>query len=385
MVGGVLVDVRNRLVQARHHLDADDGCQVLLKPVLLGGVGQLGTRHGLQNCAAFSADTHFHTLVGVDLANQRQELRRDTARHQQAFGGIAWAVFVRFGVVGHGDGHGDVAGVIHIHMAVAVQVLDDRHLGIAADALDQALAPARNDHVHILRHGDELADHGAVGGLHQLHRIGRQAAFRERLLHQFGQRLVGLNRLRATAQYAGIAALDGQAGGLDRRVGPALENHAKHADRHAHLADADAAGLLLHARDFADHIGHGGELFTSLGTGFQHLWRQLEPVHHGCGKSGGDSALQVTGVVHLQGLGVVTQQGGQTTQRLVLDGGRGRRHYTGGGLGLAAQGLGGIRKSGRVHPRIFAEAGRPGLAQSRGGATAPRIATMAASRCQGRP
>ena len=37
-------------------------------------------------------------------------------------------------------------------MAVAVEVLDHRHLGLAADALDQALAAARDDHVHVLGH-----------------------------------------------------------------------------------------------------------------------------------------------------------------------------------------------------------------------------------------
>jgi hypothetical protein len=96
-------------------------------------------------------------------------------------------------------------------VAVAVQVLDDRHLGVAADALDQALAAARDDHVHVLRHGDQLAHGLAVGGLHQLHRVRGQAGLDQRLLHQPRQRLVGLDGLRAAAQDAGVAALDGQA------------------------------------------------------------------------------------------------------------------------------------------------------------------------------
>jgi hypothetical protein len=83
-----------------------------------------------------------------------------------------------FGVVGHRHGHGDVAGFVHIGVAVAVQVFDDRHFGLAADPLDQAFAAARDDDIHKLRHGDQLAHHGAVGGLHQLHRVGRQACLR---------------------------------------------------------------------------------------------------------------------------------------------------------------------------------------------------------------
>jgi glutamate-5-semialdehyde dehydrogenase len=50
-------------------------------------------------------------------------------------------------------------------VAIAVQVLDDRHFRITADALDQALAAARNDHIDILRHGDELTDRAVVGEL----------------------------------------------------------------------------------------------------------------------------------------------------------------------------------------------------------------------------
>ena len=95
-----------------------------------------------------------------------------------------------------------------------------------------------------------------------------------------GQRLVRFDRLRAAAQDAGVAALDRQAGGLDGHVGPALEDHAEHADRHAHLADADAAGLLLHADDLADDVGHGGQLLAALGHGLDDLGRELEAVHH---------------------------------------------------------------------------------------------------------
>jgi hypothetical protein len=140
---------------------------------------------------------------------------------QQAFAGVAGAVLLRLGVVGHLDRHGQVAGVVHIGVAVAVQVLDDGHLGIAADALDQALAAARDDHVHILRHGNQLAHGLAVGGLHQLHRIGGRPASASACCTS-AQRLVGLDGLGAAAQDAGVAALDGQAGGLDGDVGPAL-------------------------------------------------------------------------------------------------------------------------------------------------------------------
>ena len=156
-------------------------------------------------------------------------------------------------------------------MAVAIEVLDDGHFGIAADALNQAFATTGNDDVDISRHGNQMAHGFAVCGLHQLHRIGRQARFLQGLLYQQGQRFVGLNGFRATAQNASVAAFDRQAGGFDGDVGPAFENHAEHANGHAHLTHPNAAGLLLHANDFANHIGHGGQLLTSFCTSGQDL------------------------------------------------------------------------------------------------------------------
>uniref|UniRef100_UPI001ED9B73F glutamate-5-semialdehyde dehydrogenase n=1 Tax=Pseudomonas aeruginosa TaxID=287 RepID=UPI001ED9B73F len=67
-----------------------------------------------------------------------------------------------------------VGGDIDVDVADAVQVLDHRHLGLAADALDQALAAARDDHVDVFGHADQRADRRAVGGFHHLHGGGRQ-------------------------------------------------------------------------------------------------------------------------------------------------------------------------------------------------------------------
>jgi hypothetical protein len=273
-----------------------------------------------QNGFGLGAATHLHAFGGIDGANLGQELGRHALGHQQALAGVAGAVLLGFGVVGHPNGHVDVARIVHIGVAIAVQVLDDRHLGFGTDALDQALAPARNDHVHKLGHGDQLAHGGAVGGLHQLHRIHRQAALGQGLLHQLGQSLVRFNRLGAAAQDAGIAALDRQAGRFDGHIGAALENHAEHTDRHTHLPHTDAAGLLLHAQNFADHIGHGRQLLAPLGAGLQHFGAEFEAIDHGLGQALGLGAGQILGVVLLQGFGVFAQQSRQSAQGLVFDG-----------------------------------------------------------------
>jgi hypothetical protein len=93
---------------------------------------------------------------------------------------------------------------------------------------------------------------------------------------------------------------------------------------------------------FADHIGHRGQLLAALGAGLQHLRRELEPVHHRLGQTGGDGTLQVAGVVDLQGLHVGAQQGGQLSQGGVLHC-RGRLGHQGrSSLGLQADGLQGF-------------------------------------------
>ena len=168
-----------------------------------------------------------------------------------------------FGVVHHLQGHGQIAGVVHIHMAVAVQVFDDRHLGLTADALNQRFAPARDDEVYKFRHGNELAHQSAVGAGHQLHGVRWQAAFSQGLPHQFGQRFVRGYGLGAATQDAGVTTFDGQAGRLNGDVGSALINHAKHTDGHAHLTHLYPAGLLAHAGDAANDVGHSRQLFAA--------------------------------------------------------------------------------------------------------------------------
>jgi hypothetical protein len=121
---------------------------------------------------------------------------------------------------------------------------------------------------------------------------GRPAS-RQRLGHQQRQRLVRLDGFRAAAQDGRVAALDREARGLDGHVGAALVDHAEHADRHAHLAHADAAGLLLHADDLADHVGHAGKLLAAQGHGFDDLGRELEAVDHRRRQAGGGGAFQI--------------------------------------------------------------------------------------------
>ena len=151
---------------------------------------------------------HLHALGREDRrrssAGTRRATPRATSRPSLALQGLYFCVLALSAILHR---HVEVGRVVDVDVAVAVQVLDDRHLGLAADALDQALAAARDDHVDVLRHGDQLAHGLAVGGLHQLHRLGRQAGLGQRLLHQPRQRLVRFDRFRAAAQDAALPLL----------------------------------------------------------------------------------------------------------------------------------------------------------------------------------
>jgi hypothetical protein len=71
--------------------------------------------------------------------------------NQQGFTGVANAVAMALGVDDNPFAHGEVGALVDIDVAVAGEMLDDRHLRISGDAADQALSPARNCDVDVLR------------------------------------------------------------------------------------------------------------------------------------------------------------------------------------------------------------------------------------------
>jgi hypothetical protein len=194
-----------------------------------------------------------------------------------------------------------------VHVAVAVEVLDHRHLRLAADPLDQALAAARNDDVDRFRRGDQVTDRRPVGRLDQLHRVGRQAGLLQRGLDQLPERDVRVDRFRAAAQDAGVAALDRERRRLDRHVGAALVDHAEHAERHPHAADRDAARPLAQLGDLADRVRHRGDLVAAGGGGLDDARCQLQAVGQRRGEAGRVGACQVARICGLQGRAAFAQ------------------------------------------------------------------------------
>ena len=100
-----------------------------------------------------------------------------------------------FGVDRHLQRLFRIGMAIDVDMADAIKVFDNRHPGIAADALDQTLAAPWHNHINVVRHGDQLSDRSAVRCLDHLHRILGQSRFREPHGKTAGNGLVGMNGL----------------------------------------------------------------------------------------------------------------------------------------------------------------------------------------------
>ena len=99
----------------------------------------------------------------------------DVFVNEQTFLGVAQGDAVDFGGDGDFDGHVGVGGFVDVDVADALVMFDDRNGGLLDDAFDQPFAAARNDEVDEPLGGGQSANGGAVGGLHNLHGIGRDA------------------------------------------------------------------------------------------------------------------------------------------------------------------------------------------------------------------
>ncbi len=220
----------------------------------------------------------------------------------------------------------DVGLAVDVDVADAIEVLDHRDRGFRHQARDQALAATRHDDVHVLRHGDQGADSGAVGGVDHLHAVVRQTSASQAFLDQPGQGAVAMNGFRTAAQDGGVATLDAQAGRVHRHVRTRFVNDADHAQRHAHLADLDAGRAVFEAGDFADGIRQRDDLAQAFNHGGDGLLGQRQAVQHGRRQAVGGSRFHVHLVGGAQQLGVAHDCVGDQRQCAVARGTVGAGH-----------------------------------------------------------
>ena len=164
-------------------------------------------------------------------------------------------------------------------MAHAVQVLNHRNARFAHQPLDQTLAAARHDHIHVFLHGDEFAHGSAIRRFNHLNHRLRQTSRCETFAHTGGNRLIGMQRFRAAAQNRRVAGFQAQPGGICRHVRARFINDAHHAQRHAHLPDLDARWAIFQPADFTDRIGQFGDLHQAVRHCRNGFGREDQPIN----------------------------------------------------------------------------------------------------------
>ena len=97
--------------------------------------------------------------------------------------------------------------LVNIDMTVAIQVFDNWYSGIGANALNQAFAAAGHNHIHMLRHGNQLTYRSAVSGINNLHHILRQTHRLQAAADTGCNRLIRGNSLTAATQNSRITRL----------------------------------------------------------------------------------------------------------------------------------------------------------------------------------
>src|SRR5262245_44009121 len=105
--------------------------------------------------------------------------------HNERLGRVANSHSLALAVKYDFAGHVEVGGGVDVYVAIASEMLDNRHLGLFGDATNKTLTATRDREVDVLRHLEELADGGAIRGANQLDGINRQTDFLRSLGEQF--------------------------------------------------------------------------------------------------------------------------------------------------------------------------------------------------------
>ena len=111
---------------------------------------------------------------------------------------------------------------VHVNVAVAIEVLEDRHGRLGHHAADQALAAAGDGEVDLVGELQQVPDGRAVGRGDQLDRVGRQAPGLQFVGQDAVEGPVRVEGLLAAAEDHRVAALDAEGRGVGRDIGAAL-------------------------------------------------------------------------------------------------------------------------------------------------------------------
>ena len=228
--------------------------------------------------------------------------------HQQGFDRVAGRRVLGLAVERQPQGLLEVGGRIHIEMTDAVGMAQHRNAGVVLDEAHQLVGAAGNDQIHQaieLQHGQALRSGGEQLQGQRIHRAGRQAPLQGGMDGR-----AAAAGLAAPLEQGAVAGANGERSNLHQCIGPGLEDHPHHPERHAEALQHQPIiefGMELAA---SERVFEGGYLAHSLDGAIKLGGIELEAGHQGCGQAIGGGGLQIGTVrrqdrlpVGLEGIG----------------------------------------------------------------------------------
>ena len=221
----------------------------------------------------------FYATVGEAINEFLDGCRVNVAVDNHAFHGVAHAGALRLGV--NQDVHRlvHVGGLVHVHMADAVEVLNHGNLALFDHGADQAFASAGNHEVEAVVTLQEHAHQVVARFGHELHGVLVDAFFGEGFVENAGEALGGIQRFFTATQNHGVARLEAEASSVNRYVRAAFKNKEHGTDRHGDTANLDAVLEFAALEHLVQRIGKRGDFFGAFGHGLDAGVVQGQAVH----------------------------------------------------------------------------------------------------------
>ncbi len=319
-----MVDVVDGHRHAIHHAHVHDIVVVFGEVILLGHrfeaggleIGRLRSEAGQRGFVGAELDV----LFKQPRPDHGQKKFGDRPVHEQRFHGVADAGPLHLGVHHDIAGHFQVGIRIHKHVADALVMLDHGHLATLGHGANESLAAARHAEVNVLGERKQDGDGVALRGGHHLDGVGGKTAVGDPagFDHDFGDELVGVQRLLATAQDGGVAGFEAQARRVCRDVGARLVNDHHHADRRGDFPELKSVGTGAFIEDASHGVRQHNHLAQTAGHAGDAFVVQSQPVQQGVGQAVAGAEFQVERVGLLEGVRVLLQGGGHGEQAGIL-------------------------------------------------------------------
>ena len=284
----VTSDMGKGLLHALHHLHRQDQIRILSAPVVVAG----RCRHAEGLGGAITAQLDAGGRKGRQ--SGRQESGRCGAVHQQGLDRVAGGRVLGLAVERHPQGLGHIHLLVDVEVTDAIGVAENGDAGVVLDEAHQGVGTARNDQIHQPVEPEQRQALLAAG--EQLQRLGGHGTGRQTPLQGGENRGTAAAGLAAALENGAVAGADRQRRDLHHRIGPRLEDHTHHPERHAqafeHQPLIKLAVQLAHAKGIRQrrHLAHPLDRRGQLGR------IQLQTRHQGRRQAFGGRGRQVGGV-----------------------------------------------------------------------------------------